>query len=667
VPRPTATPQSCSGCGRRAATTLPYTDDFPQAAAVAGQSIAATLTALLWYRPLRTRGATILFGVAIWLAILAPSAPTIARFFHLDPSPRDLSMLQISATLAIAAMVLGGSRLLGVLAALGQWGLYVVAHAVRDSNYELSFAYVFFYGVLIGVQALTTEPPARAARTPVARSFGRQDGIIFLVTMALALVVTNLVFGRVVFNGDEVANSFQADVYGHLRAYAPMPPCPSMFENYWVFRHNGHAFSQYTPGWPMFMAAFQRLGVIWLAGPVMGGLLAIAIARLSRRVSAGLGRNPEESARIVAIAGWLGPILAIAGPSLLLNSASRFSHTMVCACFAWAVESLCVVSDRSLAPGRAWRYGVLLGASAALGVATRPADGGTLGIGIFLYLLWVLFRRRITWRAFAGTALGFVFFGGLTAIILRLQLGAWLQTGYSISSSIHPEAVLRLSWPEPHQYKYSVPLATGSYCWWPVAPALGVAGLLRALGGRERRAVFMLSVSGLGLLAFYFFVEFGRGGDDALGPRYLLPLVVPMAVGSAAILAPLFEVLLRAGTPWLTRLRTAGPAILAGAAAVYGVARVAPGMYPLAHAEYMYATAPLRGARRAGLKKAIVIIERGHVPADEWNLAQNPPMNPNPDILFLSRHNEADEICARQNFPGRTWYRAGMNETLTRW
>ena len=576
-------------------------------------------------------------------------------------------MLQISATLAIAAMVLGGSRPLGVLAALGQWGLYVVAHAVRDSNYELSFAYVFFYGVLIGVHALTTAPPTREASPPVARPFGRQDGLIFLVALALALVVTNLVFGRVIFNGDEVANSFQADVYGHLRAYAPVPPCPAMFENYWVFRHDGHAFSQYTPGWPMFMAAFQRLGVIWLAGPVMGGLLAIAIARLSRRVSAGLGRSPEESARIVAIAGWLGPILAILGPALLLNSASRFSHTMVCGCFAWGIESLCVVSDRALDPGRAWRYGLLLGAATALGVATRPADGGTLGIGIFLYFAWALFQWRITWRGLVGTALGFVFFGGLTAVILRLQLGAWFKTGYALSAAIHPEALLRLSWPEPNQVKYGIPLATGSYCWWPIAPALGIAGLLHALGGRERCAVFMLITGALGLMSFYFFVEFGRGGDDGLGPRYLLPLVVPMAVGSAAILAPLFEALRRAGTRWPTRLRTAGPAILAGAAAVYGVARVAPGMYPVAHAEYMYATAPLRGAARAGLKQAIVIIERGHVPADEWNLAQNPPMNPNPDVLFLSRRNEADDVCARRSFPGRTWYRAGMNETLTPW
>lgn len=599
--------------------------------------------------------------------MLAPNAPAVAGLLHLDPSPRDSSILQISATLAIVAMLLDGSRRLGVLAALGQWGLYTLAHAVRDSNYELSFAYILFYGALIGVHRLITAASNGVAReaVPATRSFLRQDGVIFLATACLALLVTNLVFGREVFNGDEVANSFQADVYGHLRAYAPIPACPAMFENYWVFRHNGHAFSQYTPGWPLFMAFFQRLGVIWLAGPVMGGLLAVAIARLSRRVASGLGTTPEQSERIVAVAGWLGPIFAFLGPALLLNSASRFSHTMVCGCFAWAVESLCVVSERNGSSGRAWRYGLLLGAATSLGLATRPADGGTLGVGVFLYFLWALFRRRIAWRAFLGTALGFLIFGGLTAILLRLQLGKWFQTGYALSASIHPEALLRLTWPQPNQIKYAVPLATGSYCWWPIAPALGVAGLLRALRGRERRVPFMLVVGALAMVGFYFFVEFGRGGDDGLGPRYLLPMVVPMAVGSAGILAPLFEMALRRRSGFRSWIRSSGPAILATLAAAYGVTRVAPTMYPVAYAEYKYATAPLRAARRARLKNAIVIVQRGQIPADEWNLAQNAPMDPHPDVLFLSRRDPAEDACARQNFPGRTWYRAGMKDVLT--
>ncbi|HEY0466734.1 MAG TPA: hypothetical protein VGC79_21150, partial [Polyangiaceae bacterium] len=500
---------------------------------------------------------------------------------------------------------------------------------------------------------------------PTRRSFLLQEVILFVLTVGLAFLVTNLAFGRMVYNGDEIANTYQADVYGHLRAYGDIPPCASMFENYWVFRHQGRAFSQYTPGWPLFMAPFSRLGVIYLAGPVMAGIAAIGIGRLSRRLAADLGSTPENSRRIVAIASVLGPVSALLGPSMLLNGASRFSHTMVCACFAWAIESLCVVSEPNNSRARAWLSGLGLGSAAALLLATRPADGGTLGVGIFAYFAWAVFRRRLAWQGFAGTALGFAVFGGLTAVILRLQLGEWFQTAYKLAPTIHGEAKLILNWPQPNEVRFGVPLATGSYCWWPAAPALGIAGLIRALGGRERRVAFMLLVGGSALLGFYYFVQFGRWIDDGLGPRYHLPLVVAMAAGGAALLAPLFARIpfgkLAAPGVWFWSLLSSLSVV---AAMIYGVVRIAPLIYTVAERDYTYSTAPFRGAKKMGLKNAIVIIVNGKTTETEDNMAQNMPMDPNPEVLWLIRHNKADDACARKHFPDRTWYRAGMDETL---
>jgi hypothetical protein len=644
----------------------PYTNSFPQALTIASGCLATMLTAVLWSRPLRTCTATALLGAAIWTAALLPVATELAVALQLETVPEALPVLETSATLASMALILHGPRWFGVLGVLGQLALFFACRYVRDSNYELMGAYLFWYGALIGVHGWQLARISHRSDPVVPmRAFWIQDAAIFLVTAGLASLVSQLVFRRLTFNGDEIANTFQASVYGHLRAYAPLPPCPSMFDNYWVFRHEGRAFSQYTPGWPLFMAPFQRLGVVWLAGPFMAGIMAVGVARLSRRVAAGLGKTPESSGRIVQIAGVIGAISAVFGPSMLLNGASRFSHPMVAACFAWSVESLCVVSNPEASRRRQLGYGLLLGAATALGVATRPADGGTLGVGVFLYFLYALARGRISWRGLLGTALTFVFFAGLTAVILRLQLGAWWQTGYTIAASIHPEAELHLSWPEPQQVKTSLPLATGSYCWWPAAPALGIAGLVQALGGRERRVPFMLSLSALALLGFYFFVEFGRHSDDGLGPRYILPVVVLMATGGAGILAPLVEKLCTTRGLRLPALaRSAGPALLATAALVAGVIGVAPLVYPVGAAEYAYMTAPLRGARRLRLKNAIVMIEPGKTLASEWNIAQNDPMDPDPDVLFLIRKSAADEACARQHFPGRTWYRAGMDETL---
>src|SRR6478736_1107772 len=648
---------------------LPYTDHYSEAVAIAGEVIGVALTAVVWSRSFSTRIATATFTGAIAIAALLPAA--IPELGLISKDLTVLPILQVSASLATLAIFLG-QRLnwFRALAVLGQVGLAALANYVRQSDNELAFLHLFWYGVLVGVHLMWAAPPRtheyEPDEGPARPSFVVQEVIIFALTVGLAFLITNLVFDRFVYNGDEVANSFQANVYGHLRAYAPLPPCAPMFENYWVFRHEGRVFSQYTPGWPLFMAIFSRLGVISLAGPVMSGIAAVGIARLSRRLAAGLGSTPQASRRIVSIASVLGPLLAFLGPAMLLNGASRFSHTMVCACFAWSIEALCVLSDPDKSRARAWFGGIGLGSATSLMLATRPTDGATLGVGIFIYFAWAAFRRRIGWRGWAGTALGFAAFGGLSLVLLRLQLGEWFQTGYKLTPLIRPGNEFVMSWPKPNELKYGIPLATGAYCWWPATPALGIAGLVRALGGRERRVAFMLAVGALALFGFYYFVEFGRGADDGLGPRYTLPVVVPMATGGAALLAPLFARLslprMSAPANWFRSLLA--PAALSAAIA-YGVICVAPLLYPVAYHDYYAQTETFRAVRKKGLKNAIVIIIEGQTNLTESNMVQNPPLDANPDVLYLSRHSKAEEACAREHYPGRTWYRAGKGQVLT--
>jgi hypothetical protein len=643
----------------------PYSDDFPTTFALATQCTALALTAVLASRPLSRRPATLLLVAGIGLAALVPPTLSLGELFQLGAIPSHSLILQASASLATLGIVLHRRSWFGALALFGQWLLFELGAHVRDSAYELTQVHLTWYGALIGIHLLLEAPPHQGSVALGPRARLGQNAAIFLTTVAVTLVVTHLVFLRQTFNGDEIATTFQAEVFAHFRAYAPIPPCRSMFENYWVFHHQGRAFSQYTPGWPLFVAPFQRLGLVWLAGPVMSGITAVGIACLSRRLASGLGTTPESSHRIVAIAGPLGAALAMLGPSMLLNGASRFSHTMVCGCFAWSIEAACRVAGGPTTGRTAFWHGVLLGSATALGVATRPGDGAMLGVGVFSYFCVALARHRIAWRAVLGTAAGFAFFGGLTLLILRLQLGEWFKTGYSIAASIHPEAEVRLSWPERHEYKYGIPLAWGAHMWWPAAPALGVAGLVRALFSAERRVVFMLGVSTLAFLGFYLHVEFSRVSDDGLGPRYVLPLVVVMSAGGAALLAPLIAAAIRVRSPFSTsRVRAVLPAASLVIAIVYGVARVAPHVYPLAHADYRDATAVLRAANRMALENAIVILEPGRLPAHPTNLAQNPPMEPNPDVLFLIRRTAEDEKCARRHFPGRKWYRPGTGTSL---
>jgi hypothetical protein len=109
--------------------------------------------------------------------------------------------------------------------------------------------------------------------------------------------------------------------------------------------------------------------------------------------------------------------------------------------------------------------------------------------------------------------------------------------------------------------------------------------------------------------------------------------------------------------------------VLLAAAAVLpvlaGVFLVAPLVYPVARDENVVSTAPLRAAAKLGLKRAIVVLEAERVIGGWWNVAQNAPFDPNPDVLFLSRRTRADEQCMRRAFPGRKLYRAERTETLT--
>lgn len=648
---------------------LPYTDNYEEVVMVAADAVAASLTAFVWSRPLPRRFASGLFVAGVWGTALYASAREIRHALGLRGAVDALLWLQIAACLVTLGFLRSGARAFGVLSAAGQVALLCLGAWLKGSNHELMFAHLLLYGALFGLHELAATELG-VGRPPPRLTYPKQDAAIFLAVFALAAVVMHRVFEGVIYNGDEVANTFQANVYGHLKAYAPVPPCASMFENYWVFRYQGRVFSQYTPGWPLFLAPFERLGIPSYSGPVMAGIAAVGIARLSRRLASGFGSSVDGGARIVALAGPLGAASALLGPSLLLNGASRFSHTMVTACFAWAVEGAAALASPGSTRGQSLRAGLVLGAATALGLATRPADGGFLGVGVFVYFVRALWQRRVSWAGFLGTAAAFAFFGGLTLLILRLQVGLWFKTAYWVTPSIHPEGTLVLSFPTGSDLKYGIPLATGSYVWWPAAPALGAIGVVRSFLGRERRVAVMLAVSTLCLLGFYSLVGFGRGGDDGLGPRYVLPTVVAQGAGTGAALAPLFArlvVAVRNGAfASLRRVRDIGPALLATASAAWGAWQIAPRTYPIAYAEHHSATAPLRGARDLGLKNAVVFIMPNNTSnAGWWNLTQNPPLDPNPDVLFLALRNPSrDEACVAKHFPGRKWYRAGPGEHI---
>jgi hypothetical protein len=399
----------------------------------------------------------------------------------------------------------------------------------------------------------------------------------------------------------------------------------------------------YLPGWPLFMAPFARAGIAWLASPVCFGALIVAVARLGRRAGG------DAAGRIAAVT-------AMCGACTLLNAGSRYCHVFVAACFAWGVEAIC--ATRRDTPRRSqWHWGFLLGTTTSLALCTRPQDGGLLFLGPFVYLTYALLRRRIGLHLVAAAIGPFITICGLTLIILRLQLGEWFKTGYSIAPLFFWWTKAVYDVPAMDAWKYGLPFMTASYSFFPIAPAFAVAGLL-ILG---RRLSFMFTVGIVGHLAFYTAAAFGRYGDFGYGPRYYLVLIVPMAIGAGVLLAPLWnEYRARRIAPVLASQD--GPALLAACAVLLGVARIAPLMYPFAHDQLHIRSALTRAIERDGIHHAVVTVRQGDTGGGPLLDAQNDPFDPAQDVIVLSPD---DLSCSRELYRDRKFYWATGQEEVT--
>ena len=646
--------------------TSPYTAAFLDAFMAAQGSVSATVTAAVWWRPLRSRTGTALLVMAIWLATLAIALGVFLSGLEISDRP-DFGILCLRGSAILALIALAFTASVPVIAAAGVGATALVGLGIylEESLPELISLHVVVFAILAAI-AVRREHSVRfpSRRDPVqgrAASGWLVDVLLGTAAVALAVLACIVFTHRHTNSADEWGYTFQAAVFAKLRAFAQAPRCSSALETFFVFEWSGKLFSQYTPGWPYFMVPFVMAGVAWLAGPVSFGLLVVAIARLTRRAVRMAGRTEKEQLVASAFAG----VCTILGFSFLINGASRYSHVFVAALYAGSVEALLALSsakeeqDPAQKSAVEWKCGLTLGALAAWMLATRPLDGGALGIGLFVYYLYALIRRRFGWRGLVAPLITFGALGGLTLVILRLQLGAWFQTGYSLNAAIHPwNKVDAFSLPAANQWKWGIPLATGSYCWWPCAPALGFMGLV--LLGRGARALkVILALSFLPFFVAYALTETGRGFDLGYGPRYMLPAVVPMAVGGGSLLAGMY--MTARSRRWTSALRAGGPFALALAALVTGILRIAPDLYPYTFDDVVVKHNPFQEALQAAhLRNAVVLGGPGLNNTDQLDLTENMPLDlyPNPGVVIALDRGPDSVQCMRHLYPNRIFYRA---------
>jgi hypothetical protein len=648
----------------------PYTLDFSESFFAAMSCAGLFLTALLLFWRSGGKASRGLMLVAVWLAVVASAVgPALVALGSKPEHDTFRHVLVASGFLGTLACVLALRPILAVFAVLSAVPLWLVGDFVTDSDGELTGLQLAWLGLLIGLlvrkaRPRSIEPPESATEG----SYASHDWVVFFVATALAALVSIFVLHRRDGAADEWGYTFQAAVFAKGRAYAEMPRCQPYLESMYVFESTGRLFSQYTPGWPLFIMPFVWIRAVWLAAPVSTGLMAVGMARLARSAMRSFGpADAPPSARMIRVAGTWGAVLATLGPMVLVNGGSRYPHVFVVALYAWTLEAVLMVATPRLSPERQGWWGLALGSAALFDVAVRPADGAFVGFGAAVLFLYLVARRRVGWRAFAMALFGVGIWGALMLVILRLQLGKWFTTGYSLNAVLHPWNIVKYSKPLPNQWKYGLPLATASYCWWPCSMSLGLAGLAMLRG----RALGLVTAFVFGCLPYIVYAEYldlgQRGYDWGYGPRYLMVLLVPMAVGSAVALAPLTVAARARVTAGASALVRGGPLALVAFAVVSGLVRVAPLVWPTVADHTRRHSALSRAVEEAGLRNAIVVATPGTTGFSDVDLTTNLPIDLYPDqdvILAIDRQTPREAAaCLRAAFPGRSLYSAsGVGE-----
>jgi hypothetical protein len=301
-------------------------------------------------------------------------------------------------------------------------------------------------------------------------------------------------------------------------------------------------------------------------------------------------------------------------------------------------------------------------------VAARPADGAFVGLGVAVLFVYLLAGRRVRLQGFLAAAAAFVFWCALVLVILRLQVGTWFKTGYSLNAVIRPWNVVKYTMPQPNQWKYGLPLATGAYCWWPCSMALGLAGLAM-LRGRALGLVTAFALGCVPLVGYSMFLDVGqRGFDWGYGPRYVMVLVAPMAIGSAVALAPLTMAgLRRLGGG--TALARGGPLALALFAVVSAWVHIVPLEWATVADQTRRHSSLTRAIEAAHLTNAVVVATTGTTGFANMDLTTNLPIDlyPDQDVLVAIELQSAHDAvaCLRGAFPGRRVYLASGIDPVT--
>src|SRR5262249_16028850 len=113
----------------------------------------------------------------------------------------------------------------------------------------------------------------------VKRMLATRMFLVSAIVLAEALALHFFLAHRFPLSGDGYSYLYQAKLFASGKLYAedpiydPAQPFYDCVETSCLRDDQGHRFSKYPPGWPVFLAVGVKLDAPWLVDPLLGALL----------------------------------------------------------------------------------------------------------------------------------------------------------------------------------------------------------------------------------------------------------------------------------------------------------------------------------------------------------------------------------------------------------
>ena len=387
--------------------------------------------------------------------------------------------------------------------------------------------------LLVAIAVLAYLLRGRAEPMAVVRLAAERPWLMAAIAFPLLCLLSVNVYRGYPLSMDEYATLFQAKIFAAGRVDGMLPPdlldrlVPRPFHGQFfsVARSTGEISSVYWPAFSLYLAPFERLGVPWMANPLLGALALPAIHGLARELT-----GSREAG------GW-ALLLTAASPVFVVTSISLYSMPAHLLCNLWFARLLLQPT-----PARAAVAGVLGSVALTLHFPLRHL------LFASPFVVWLAIHPD-RWKHLGALAAGYAPLGMLLGFGWHLHTMDPLRATVAVvgngagdvvtSPVLRAVSVLRL----PAFDTFVVRAVTLSKDWTWGAAALLVLAAWGGMALRRNRGMLVLAAALLLTFAGYF----GTAGDQGHGwgdrtlyqAWFVLPVFAAAALGAAPALRPM--------------------------------------------------------------------------------------------------------------------------------